>query len=95
MRNYELVYILKPNVEEDVKETVLEKVKSIVEEGKGEIDKIDVWGNRKMAYEIQDFTDGYYVLVVFKSGVDVPKEIDRNLKISDKVIRHMIVNVEA
>lgn len=95
MRNYELVYILKPNVEEDVKETVLEKVKSVVEEGKGEIDKIDVWGNRKMAYEIQDFTDGYYVLVVFKSGVDVPKEIDRNLKISDKVIRHMIVNVEA
>lgn len=95
MRNYELVYILKPNVEEDVKETVLEKVKSVVEEGKGEIEKIDVWGNRKMAYEIQDFTDGYYVLVVFKSGVDVPKEIDRNLKISDKVIRHMIVNVEA
>lgn len=95
MRTYELVYILKPNVEEDVKETVLEKVKSIVEEGKGEIEKIDVWGNRKMAYEIQDFTDGYYVLVVFKAGVDVPKEIDRNLKISDKVIRHMIVNVEA
>jgi ribosomal protein S6 len=94
VRNYELIYILKPNLEEDVKETVLAKVKAIVEEGKAEIEKIDVWGNRKLAYEIEDFTDGYYVLISFKAGIDVPKEIDRNLKISDAVIRHMIVNIE-
>lgn len=95
MRNYELIYILKPNVEEDVKEAVLAKVKSVIEEGKGEIDKVDVWGNRKMAYEIEDLTDGYYVLVVFKADIDVPKEVERNLKINDKVIRQMIVHVEA
>ena len=77
-----------------VKEAVLAKVQAIVEEGKAEIEKVDVWGNRKLAYEIQDFTDGYYVLINFKAGVDVPKEIDRNLKISDAVIRHMIVNIE-
>ena len=52
MRNYELIYILKPNLEEDVKEAVLAKVQAIVEEGKAEIEKIDVWGNRKLAYEI-------------------------------------------
>lgn len=95
MRTYELIYILKPNVEEDVKEAVLAKVKSVIEEGKGEIEKVDVWGNRKMAYEIEDYTDGYYVLVVFKANIDVPKEVERNLKINDKVIRQMIVNVEA
>ncbi len=94
MRNYELIYILKPNIEDDVKESVLEKVKAIITDGSGEIDKVDVWGNRKMAYEIADYTDGYYVLVIFKAGIAVPKEIDRNLKINDNVIRHMIVNTE-
>ena len=75
----------------DTAKEVLEKAK---EQAKAEIEKIDVWGNRKLAYEIEDFTDGYYVLINFKAGVDVPKEIDRNLKISDAVIRHMIVNIE-
>ncbi|MDU5020884.1 MAG: 30S ribosomal protein S6, partial [Clostridiales bacterium] len=56
-----------------------------------EVEKVDVWGTKKLAYPIAKFTEGYYVLVNFKSGVEVPKEIDRNLKINENVIRHMIV----
>lgn len=93
MRNYELVYILRPNLEEEAKEAVLNKVKSIIETG-GEVEKVDVWGNRKLAYEIQKLTEGYYVLVNFKATQEIPKEIDRNLKIMDDAIRHMIVNLD-
>lgn len=93
MRNYELVYILRPNLEEEAKEAVLNKVKSIIETS-GEVEKVDVWGNRKLAYEIQKLTEGYYVLVNFKATQEVPKEIDRNLKIMDDAIRHMIVNLD-
>lgn len=93
MRNYELVYVLRPNLEEEAKEAVLEKVKSIIETA-GEVEKVDVWGNKKLAYEIEKLTEGFYVLVSFKSNTEVPKEIDRNLKIMDAAIRHMIVKLD-
>ena len=90
MRNYELVYVVKPNSDEEVREDILNKVKEVVATD-GEIVKVDTWGTKKLAYPIAKFTEGFYVLVNFKSAVDVPKEIDRNLKINENVIRHMIV----
>ena len=90
MRNYELVYVVKPNSDEEVREAILNKVKEVVATD-GEIVKVDTWGTKKLAYPIAKFTEGFYVLVNFKSVVDVPKEIDRNLKINENVIRHMIV----
>lgn len=93
MRNYELIYVLKPNLEEEVREAVLNKIKGIVETS-GEVEKVDVWGNRKLAYEIDKLTEGFYVLMNFKATTEVPKEIDRNLKIMDNAIRHMIVKLD-
>ena len=90
MRNYELVYVVKPNSDEEVREAILNKVKEVVATD-GEVVKVDTWGTKKLAYPIAKFTEGFYVLVNFKSAVDVPKEIDRNLKINENVIRHMIV----
>ena len=90
MRNYELVYVVKPNSDEEVREAILNKVKEVVATD-GEIVKVDTWGTKKLAYPIAKFTEGFYVLVNFKSAVDVPKEIDRNLMINENVIRHMIV----
>lgn len=90
MRNYELVYVVKPNSDEEVREAILNKVKEVVATD-GEIVKVDTWGTKKLAYPIAKFTEGFYVLVNFKSAVDVPKKIDRNLKINENVIRHMIV----
>lgn len=90
MRNYELVFVVKPNADEEAREAVLNKVKEVVA-AEGEVVKVDVWGTRKLAYPIAKFNEGHYILVNFKAGVDVPKEIDRNLKINENVIRHMIV----
>jgi small subunit ribosomal protein S6 len=90
VKNYELVFVVKPNADEETKAAVLNKVKEVIAT-EGEVATVDTWGTKKLAYPIAKFTEGYYVLVNFKSGVDVPKEIDRNLKINENVIRHMIV----
>ena len=90
MKNYELAYVVRPNAEDEVKEAVLNKIQEVVS-ANGEVEKVDTWGNRKLAYQIAKFSEGFYVLVNFKASADLPKELDRNLKINENVIRHMIV----
>ena len=90
MKNYELFYVVRPNAEDEVKEAVLNKIQEVIS-ANGEVEKVDTWGNRKLAYQIAKFSEGFYVLVNFKASADLPKELDRNLKINENVIRHMIV----
>ena len=90
MKNYELVYVVRPNAEDEVTEAVLNKVQEVIS-ANGEVEKVDTWGNKKLAYQIAKFSEGFYVLVNFKASADLPKELDRNLKINENVIRHMIV----
>lgn len=92
MKDYELVYILKTDTTDERKEEIDTRLQSIITEN-GEVTEVDVWGNRKLAYKIQKLGDGYYVLIRFKAGPEVPKELDRNLKIMEEVLRHMIINV--
>jgi len=93
MRKYELMYILKPDVEEERRNQLLDKLRGIIETS-GQVDNVDEWGQRKLAYEISKLKEGYYVLVNFNATIEIPKELDRNLRISDDVIRHMIFNLE-
>ena len=93
MRKYEAIFILRPSIEEDRRVEEIEKYKSIIA-ADGEIEKVEEWGNRKLAYEIEKIRDGYYVLVTFKANPTLPKELERNFKISDDVIRYIIVNLE-
>jgi small subunit ribosomal protein S6 len=92
-RSYELVYILRPNLEDEAKEAVFNKVKGIIESD-GQVDKVDTWGNRRLAYPIKKLNEGFYNLVYFTATSEVVNEIDRNLKIMDSVIRHMMVRQE-
>jgi len=91
MTNYELMFIIDSTLEDSVKEQTINTVKGIIAEN-GEITKADVWGMRKLAYPIEKKHDGYYVVVEFKAESSFPKELDRRLKISDNIIRHLIVN---
>lgn len=93
MNKYELTYILKSETEEEKRNQLAEKFRGIIE-ADGQVENIDEWGNRKLAFEIDKRNEGYYVLVNFASSIDVPKELDRNLKIADQVIRHMIIRIE-
>lgn len=91
MRAYELLYIVKPTLDEEAREAVLNSIKETITSANGEVGEVDVWGSRKLAYPIQKFRDGVYTLINFKATVDFPKELDRRLKISEDVIRHVIV----
>ena len=94
MTNYEVMFIIDPTLEDEAKEATVETVKGIIE-ADGAVDKVDVWGMRKLAYPIQKKNEGYYVVVEFDASADLPKELDRRLKISDDVMRHIIINREA
>ena len=91
MSNYELMFIMDSALEDDKKESVIETVKGIIA-ADGEVGKVDIWGNRRLAYPIQKKNDGYYVVIEFTANPDLPKELDRRLRISDNVMRHLIVN---
>ena len=91
MSNYEVMFIIDPALEDDAKEATIEAVKGIIA-AEGEVGNTDVWGMRKLAYPIQKKSEGYYVVIEFKAEPTLPKELDRRLKISDNVMRHLIIN---
>lgn len=94
MTNYEVMFIIDPALEEAKKEAAVEKVKDIIV-ADGEVSKVDVWGMRKLAYPIQKKNEGYYVVIEFAGSTELPKELDRRLRISDDVMRHIIINKDA
>lgn len=89
MRKYEAAIILQSNLEEDVRNAEIEKLKNIIIERQGTVDKVNEWGQRRLAYEINKKRDGYYVIINFTSNADAVNEIDRICKISDNVVRLM------
>ena len=91
MTNYEVMFIIDPALEDEKKEATIEAIKEIIA-SEGEVGNVDVWGIRKLAYPIQKKTEGYYVVIEFKAQPTLPKELDRRLKISDNVVRHLIDN---
>ena len=86
---YEVLYVLNPNLSEDETKAIVEKFKTLIEQN-GTVDEMDEWGKRKLAYEINYLTEGYYVLVKFTSGPEFPAELDRILGITDGVIRSLV-----
>ncbi len=86
---YELMYIIKPDLGEEETAAVVEKFKALVEQN-GTLDEIEEMGKRKLAYEINYISEGYYVLMKFTCAPEFPAELDRLLGISDVVIRSLI-----
>ena len=89
IEKYECMYIIRPNLSEEDTAAVVEKFKALVE-ANGTLDEMEEMGKRKLAYEINYISEGYYVLVKFTSGPDFPAEFDRVLGITDGVMRSMI-----
>ncbi|RJG23719.1 30S ribosomal protein S6 [Paenibacillus thiaminolyticus] len=90
MRKYELMYIIRPDIEQEAVQAAVDKFQGVISNEGGEITKHDVMGKRRLAYEIKKFRDGIYVLVNFTAQPAVVAELERQMKISDEVIRHLV-----
>ena len=91
MNKYEAMYVITPELEDEAIKGIIEKYTGIITANGGEIEKVDEWGRRRLAYPINYKTEGYYVLMSFTSGPDFPKELDRILGITEGIMRSMIV----
>ncbi len=87
--NYEVMYIIDPTLSEEDTKALVEKFKALIETH-GTIGELEEMGKRKLAYPINDMTEGYYVLVTFTSGPEFPAELDRVMKITDGIMRSLI-----
>jgi len=91
VKAYELMLLLNPNLDEDARNATVERVEGLVTENGGVVDNVESWGKRKLAFELDDLTEGDYVVLDFHTTPDAIAEIDRVLRITDPVVRHMIV----
>ena len=94
MRKYETIFILHPSLDEEAVKANIEKFKGVIENGGGTVENVDFWGKRKLAYEIAKVNEGFYTLINFEANTELPKELDRVLRITDGVIRHIVVKQE-
>lgn len=91
MRNYEIMYIIRPNIEDDAKKEVVERFNTVLTTNGAELVKVDDMGKRRLAYEINDFREGYYMLLNVNADSAAIDEFSRLVRINDDIIRHMAI----
>ena len=93
MNNYEAVLIFKSDMSDQDRTELFDRFKAVIEEN-GEVTNVDAWGKRRLAYEINYIREGYYYIVEFKSEPDHIREFERRLRLSDFIIRYMVIRKE-
>lgn len=93
MNKYEVIVIVKP-AEDEATDAVITKVENLIINNGGNIEKTDRWGKRRLAYEVKDFNEGFYCLMIFSAPPKAIAEVDRVLKITDEVLKFMIIRLE-
>lgn len=93
LNSYETIFIIDATLEEEARTALQEKFTSLIAKN-GTVEAVDEWGKRRLAYEINDRTEGYYVLVDFKAASEFPKELDRQYRITDGILRTIIIRKE-
>ncbi|EKP94786.1 MULTISPECIES: 30S ribosomal protein S6 [Thermaerobacter] len=91
MRAYELMYITRPDLDEEAEKALLDRLQKIITDGGGTVEQVDVWGRRRLAYEIAGYREGHYTVVQFQGPAGVTHELERVIRITDDIIRHIIV----
>src|SRR5271170_6167777 len=94
MRVYEELFILKPDSPEEEVDGFVEQIRQVIASGKGTVDKVDKWGVRKLAYRLQKYNEGLYVLVQFSSSPELVKEVERRLRVTDSVMKFITVRID-
>lgn len=94
MRKYEIMYIIRPDMEEEAQKALIERFNGILTDNGAEIENVKEMGKKRLAYEINDYRDGYYVLINFSGDEKSVNEFDRLAKFSEDIIRHMAIRVD-
>ena len=94
MNQYEVMYVIDSALEDGARVELINRFSELVKKNGGEIDRIDEWGKRRLAYAINYKTEGYYVLMYIKAPSELPRELERNLQIADSVLRYLVVRYE-
>ena len=94
-RDYETTFVLKPDLEDEEKQTILQRVKDAISEHEGEVTEVDAWGKKQLAYEIKDYRSGDYTILEFNAQTTVVNELERIFKIMDGVLRYLVVSNDA
>ncbi|MCI1931379.1 MAG: 30S ribosomal protein S6 [Clostridia bacterium] len=94
MNKYELALVLRPDLDEETKTAELQKVQDLIARFEGTVEKVDDWGKRRLAYEIQKVNEGFYTFITFTAKSSTPAEIESRVRIMENVLRYLIVRVE-
>jgi small subunit ribosomal protein S6 len=91
MKKYELAVVLRPDLDEEAKAAEMQKVQDLITRFGGTIEKIDDWGKKRLAYEIQKVNEGFFSFVTFDAETSAPAEIESRMRIMENVLRYLIV----
>jgi small subunit ribosomal protein S6 len=94
MRNYEIMFIVNPNVPEEEIDKINGQIENVVTSGGGKVEKIEKMGKRRLAYEVDKQREGHYVLFVIAANGDIVKECERRLRVMDQVIKYITVRTD-
>jgi len=94
MRIYEELFIMKPDLPEEEVDAFVEQLTGNIGTAGGSVDKIEKWGKRRLAYKVDKFKDGYYVLLQFTSGPEAVKEVERRLRVAEQIIKFQTVRID-
>ena len=95
MNKYELALVVSAKLEDEARDAVVEKAKSYITRYNGVITEVEEWGKKKLAYDIQKMSDGFYYFIQFEADATAPAEIERHVRIMENVIRYLCVRQEA
>jgi len=94
MNQYEAMYVIDTQLEETQRQDLIARFNALVASNGGTVDRVDEWGKRRLAYSINYKTEGYYVLMYVTAPSELPRELERNLQISDSVLRYLVTRFE-
>ncbi|WP_070120019.1 30S ribosomal protein S6 [Bacillus marinisedimentorum] len=94
MRKYEIMYIIRPNIEEEAQKALVERFNGILADNGAEVEKTTEMGKRRLAYEINDFREGFYMLLNVSSNNEAINEFERLARINEDMLRHIVVKEE-
>ena len=94
MNQYEVMYVIDAALEDSARVELINRFSDLVKKNGGEIDRVDEWGKRRLAYAINYKTEGYYVLMYIKAPSELPRELERNMQINDSVLRYLVIRYE-